>query len=177
MRRFLLTRGRTKLPYAAALGAALHLLAVTSSPAAAATPPPVTLQPVITSGLTSPLAITNAKDGSGRLFITEQGGYVRIWTGTALLATPFLDVHTLVSCCGEQGLLSVAFHPSYGTNGFFYVDYTDVAGNTVITRYHVSADPNVADPSSASILLSFLLPYANHYGGQLQFGADGVLYI
>ncbi len=177
MRRSLSTPGRMKLPCAAALTAALHLLAVTSSPAAAAPPPPVTLQPVITAGLTSPVAITNAGDGSGRLFITEQTGTIRIWNGTALLPTPFLDIHTLVSCCGEQGLLSVAFHPDYETNGYFYVDYTDVAGNTVIARYRVSGNPNVADPSSASILLTIPQPYANHNGGQLQFGPDGTLYI
>ena len=177
MRGSLSTPGGTRFLCALALGAAFHLLAASGYPVEAATPPPVTLQPVITTGLTSPVAITNAGDGSGRLFITEQTGYLRIWNGTALLPTPFLDIHTLVSCCGEQGLLSVAFHPSYETNGFFYVDYTNVAGNTVIARYHVSGNPNVADPLSASILLTIPQPYANHNGGQLQFGPDGYLYI
>ena len=168
---------RSRFPRAIALAVVLQGLTASGQAAAVVGPPPVTLQPVITSGLTSPVAITNAGDGSGRLFITEQTGTVRIFTGTVLLPTPFLDVHTLVSCCGEQGLLSVAFHPNYATNGFFYVDYTDVAGNTVIARYHVSGDPNVADPASASILLTIPQPYANHNGGQLQFGADGYLYI
>jgi glucose/arabinose dehydrogenase len=177
MRGSLSTRGKTYFPFSAALAAAFHLLAASGYPAAAAAPPAITLQPVVTTGLTSPVAVTNAGDGSGRLFITEQTGTLRIWNGTALLPTPFLDIHTLVSCCGEQGLLSVAFHPSYETNGFFYVDYTNVAGNTVIARYQVSADPNVADPLSASILLTIPQPYANHNGGQLQFGADGYLYI
>jgi glucose/arabinose dehydrogenase len=145
--------------------------------AAPSAPPPIFLQPVITSGLTAPVALTHAGDGSGRIFITEQGGRVRIWNGSALLPTPFLDVHTLVSCCGERGLLSVAFHPAYSSNGFFYVDYTDTAGNTVVARYHVSANPDIADPSSATILLAVTQPYVNHNGGQLQFGADGYLYI
>lgn len=177
MRSSLSTSGRTKFLCALALSTAFHVLSASGYPAAAAAPPPVTLQPVVTTGLASPTAITNAGDGSGRLFITEQAGTVRIWNGTALLPTPFLDIHSLVSCCGEQGLLSVAFHPGYATNGFFYVDYTDVAGNTMIARYRVSGDPNVADPASASILLTILQPYANHNGGQLQFGADGFLYI
>jgi glucose/arabinose dehydrogenase len=139
--------------------------------------PPISLQPVITAGLASPVAVTHAGDGSGRLFITEQGGRVKIWNGSSLLATPFLDIHTLVSCCGERGLLSVAFHPSYASNGFFYVDYTDAAGNTVVARYHVSGNPNVADPASATTILTVTQPYANHNGGQLQFGPDGYLYI
>ncbi len=169
-------RGKTGFLLVSALAAAL-LGPASGFPAGAVVPPPVTLQPIITTGLTSPLAITNAGDGSGRLFITEQTGYIRIWTGTTLLPAPFLDVHTLVSCCGEQGLLSVAFHPNYAANGLFYVNYTDVAGNTEIVRYHVSANPNVADPASATILLTILQPYVNHNGGQLQFGADGYLYI
>lgn len=177
MSRSFSTPARTKLPKGAALAAAFWLLVGVWFPAAAASPPPVTLQPVITTGLSSPVSITNAGDGSGRLFITEQMGTIVIWNGASLLSAPFLDIHSLVSCCGEQGLLSVAFHPGYATNGFFYVDYTDVSGNTVIARYHVSGDPNVADPSSASILLTILQPYANHNGGQLQFGADGNLYI
>jgi len=162
---------------ALALAFLVPLFAASSDAAAVVGPPPIALQPVITSGLTSPVAITNAGDGSGRLFITEQTGTIRIWNGTSLLPTPFLDIHTLVSCCGEQGLLSVAFHPNYPTNGFFYVNYTNTGGNTVIARYHVTGDPNVADPASASILLTIPQPYANHNGGQLQFGADGFLYI
>lgn len=174
MRSFRSTPGWPTFPCAFVLAAAF---AASGYPVSAAALPPITLQPVITTGLTSPVAITNAGDGSGRLFITEQAGTIRIWNGTALLPTPFLDIRSLVSCCGEQGLLSVAFHPGYETNGFFYVDYTNVAGNTVIARYKVSGNPNVADPSSASILLTILQPYANHNGGQLQFGADGYLYI
>ena len=77
-------------------------------------------------------------------------------------------------CCGEQGLLSTAFHPSYAENGFFYVDYTNTAGDTVIARYSVSSDSNVADPFSGVPLLTIDQPFANHNGGQLQFGPDGI---
>src|SRR2546426_144014 len=79
---------------------------------------------VLTNGLSRPVAITHAGDGSGRLFITEQTGRIRIWDGTQLLPTSFLDITTLIACCGEQGLLSVAFHPRYDTNGLFFVNYT-----------------------------------------------------
>ncbi len=144
--------------------------------------PTISLTPIITSGLTSPVAMTNAGDGSGRLFINEQAGTIRIWNGTSLLATPFLDIHTLVSCCVEQGLLSAAFHPSYASNGFFFVYYTDTSSpnyNLVIARYKVSSgDPNLADPTSGVVLLSIPHPTNNnHNGGQLQFGPDGYLYI
>jgi glucose/arabinose dehydrogenase len=136
----------------------------------------LTLEPVV-SGLALPVAITHAGDGSGRLFITQQGGQIRIFDGQQLLATPFLDISSLISSGGEQGLLSVAFHPSYAANGHFYVDYTNTAGNTVIARYTVSANPNVADSGSAVVLLTITQPFANHNGGQLQFGPDGYLYI
>ncbi len=133
----------------------------------------------IASGLPSPIAITHAGDSSGRLFITLQAGQIVIHDGTQLLATPFLDITSLVVSGGERGLLSVAFHPNYESNGFFYVYYTRSSdGALVIARYHVSSDPNVADASSASILLTIPHPGAtNHNGGQLQFGPDGYLYV
>ncbi len=126
-----------------------------------------------------PVAITNAGDDSGRLFITLQSGRVAIYDGTQVLPTPFLDISSLVYCCAERGLLSVAFHPDYKTNGYFYVYYTRLSdGAIVIARYHVSADPNVADSTSADPLLVVPHPSAsNHNGGQLQFGPDGYLYI
>jgi glucose/arabinose dehydrogenase len=138
--------------------------------------PQIDLQPVIT-GLVNPVAITNAGDGSGRLFVTLQAGQIVIYDGTQVLPTPFLDIASLVSSGGERGLLSVAFHPNYRSNGFFFVDYTNTDGNTVIARYSVSPDANIADPNSAAILLTIAQPYANHNGGQLQFGPDGYLYI
>src|SRR2546427_9646483 len=131
----------------------------------------------VASGLHSPDGVTHAGDGSGRLFILEQTGRILIHDGSRVLPSPFLDVSALVSCCGERGLLGLAFHPDYVTNGLFYVDYTNTAGDTVIARYHVSADANVADLSSARILLTVPQPFANHNGGQLAFGPDGFLYI
>ena len=132
----------------------------------------------VVSGLNLPVTVTNAGDGSGRIFIVQQTGQIRILSGGTLLPTPFLDISALVSCCGERGLLGLAFHPDYATNGFFYVDYTNVAGNTVVARYEVSpTDPNVADPNSAQTVLTQNQPFANHNGGQLAFGPDGYLYI
>ena len=133
---------------------------------------PKLVMKLIAAGLDQPLAITNA--GDERLFVTFQPGQIVI-VGRS---TPFLDIHTLVSCCNERGLLSVAFHPHYLQNRFFYVDYTNVNGNTVIARYTtLVTDPNRADSSSAIILMTIPQPYANHNGGQLQFGPDGYLYI
>ncbi|HYC93092.1 MAG TPA: PQQ-dependent sugar dehydrogenase [Thermoanaerobaculia bacterium] len=129
----------------------------------------------IASGLQEPVSITHA--GDSRLFITQQNGLVRIHDGTRLLPEPFLDIRSLTVSVGERGLLSIAFHPDYAQNGFFFVNYTDRNGDTVIARYRVSADPNRADPASAKQILFIDQPYPNHNGGQLQFGPDGYLYI
>ena len=133
----------------------------------------------IISGLSSPVSITHAGDASGRLFITLQGGRIMIYNGTQVLATPFLNVSSLISTGGERGLLSVVFHPNYESNGFLYIYYTRLSdGALVIARYHVSPDSNIVDASSASVLLT--IPHSdasNHNGGQLQFGPDGYLYI
>jgi len=100
-----------------------------------------------------------------------------IYDGAQILPTPFLDIRTLVLCCGERGLLSIAFHPRYAENGFFYVYYTDRNGDVTIARYSVSSDPNRADSSSGTILLQIQHRTAsNHNGGQLAFGPDGFLY-
>jgi glucose/arabinose dehydrogenase len=137
--------------------------------------PTIVIQPIAT-GLPDITAITHA--GDRRLFVTLQRGQVMVWDGTQIRATPFLDISALVICCGEQGLLSTAFHPNYAVNGFFFVNYTDLTGQTVVARYRVSdSDPNVADPFSAAVLLTIPQPFANHNGGQLQFGPDGFLYI
>src|SRR5262245_24205268 len=122
-------------------------LAFHGRPAAAA----VGVQLVV-GNVSSLVDIQNAGDGSGRLFLVRQSGQIMVYTGTQLLATPFLDISSLVSCCGERGLLGLAFHPSYGTNGFFYLAYTDTAGDFVLARYHVSGNPNVADPSGTIVL-------------------------
>ncbi len=132
----------------------------------------------VATGLDRPLIVTHSGDGSGRLFIGEQEGRIRVVQGGQLLATPFLDLTALASCCGEQGLLGLAFHPDYAGNGMLYVDYTDTSGTTVVARYQVSAgDPNLADPASALVLLTQSQPFANHNGGHLAFGPDGYLYV
>lgn len=131
---------------------------------------------VLTSGLPAPVAMAHA--GDNRLFIVLQAGHIVIWDGTRVLGTPFLDIRSLVSSGGERGLLGLAFHPRYARNGYFYVNYTDLNGDTVIARYSRSpSDPNLADPTSAKIILQVDQPFANHNGGQLEFGPDGYLYI
>ncbi len=164
----------------AAAGAVLasrtgHGAASTVRKEAAAVVPTVQLLP-LAGDLTGITAITNA--GDGRVFVTLQHGQIVIWDGTQVLPTPFLDISSLIICCGEQGLLSTAFHPSYATNGFFFVNYTNGAGQTVVARYRVSVgDRNTADPFSVAVLLTIDQPYTNHNGGQLQFGPDGFLYV
>ncbi|PYQ47490.1 MAG: glucose dehydrogenase, partial [Acidobacteria bacterium] len=130
---------------------------------------------LIASGLSSPVAIAHANDS--RLFIVLQQGQIVIYDGTRVLPAPFLDIHTIVLCCGERGLLGLAFHPQYAQNGFFFVYYNDANGDINIARYHVTADSNVADPNSALILKTIShRDFSNHNGGQLAFGADGYLY-
>ena len=139
----------------------------------------------VTSGLVNPLFITNAGDGSGRLFVLERPGRIRIIKNGSLLSTPFLNIQPQVKSTGnEQGLLALAFHPSYRTNGQFFVAYTaprngDVDGsNLVLERFNVSGgSPDEANPASGVILLTIPHPtYPNHNGGTLTFGQDGYLY-
>lgn len=140
--------------------------------------PVLAFDTVIRSGLTSPVDIVNAKDGSNRLFVVEKGGTIKILSGSTLSSTNFLNISTLINTASERGLLSMAFHPAYSTNGYFFVYYTALNGDVTIARYHVSnTDPNLADPSSGQVLLS--VPhreFSNHNGGKLNFGADGNLY-
>ena len=141
--------------------------------------PPFTLSvETLQSGFQRPVYLTHAGDGSGRSFVVEQAG--RIYAITAKSpAALLLDITALVdTSANERGLLSVAFHPDYKSNGFLFVNYTRKPdGATVIARYRVSSDPNVADPSSATVILTIPQPEANHNGGLVQFGPDGYLYI
>jgi glucose/arabinose dehydrogenase len=131
----------------------------------------------VESGLSFPLYLT-APAGDARLFIVEKGGAIRIVKDEALLPAPFLSLADRVSTSGEQGLLGLAFDPAYATNGRFVVHYTDVSGNTVVSMFRVStADPDLADPASESVLLTVEQPFTNHNGGQILFGPDGMLYI
>lgn len=150
----------------------------TATPSPTGFPDPAAFDWVqVAEGFIRPLLLTTAGDGSNRLFIVEQDGAVRVIENGATLATAFLDINEEVSSDGnEQGLLGLAFHPDYENNGFFYVNYTDNSGNTVISRFQVSSDPNVADPASEVQLLTVDQPYENHNGGNLVFGPDGYLY-
>ena len=130
----------------------------------------------IATGLTRPVFVTAPRNDS-RLFILEQGGTIRIVADGVLLAELFLDIGDLVLCCGERGLLGLAFPIDSATTGLFYINYNDVDGDTVIARYRVSADPDIADAASAEILLTIEQPFSNHNGGTLVFGFDGFLYI
>jgi glucose/arabinose dehydrogenase len=153
------------------------LMLLGSAPASAATSwPAVALVPAV-SGLAAPVAVANAGDGSTRLFVAEQAGRVRLIKGGVLQPAPFLDISTKVSCCGERGLLGLAFPPGYAAKGHFYVFYTGLTGAVTLARYRVGANPDLADPASEEVLLSVDHPMANHNGGQLAFGpADGFLY-
>lgn len=146
-------------------------------PAAFPLPEAYTWQPVA-SGLNSPVGMAHAGDGSNRLFILEQPGRIRIWQDGSLLAEPFLDLSNKLSCCGERGLLGLAFHPQYVDNGYFYVNYTDLQGNTVISRFQ-APDPagSRADPASERQVLFVEQPFRNHNGGSVIFGPDGYLYL
>ena len=130
----------------------------------------------VAQGLTSPVYVT-APAGDARLFVVEQPGRIRIVQGGQLLTTPFLDIASRVSSGGERGLLSVAFHPQYAANGFLFVNFTNLGGDTRIERFTVSADRNVANPASSKLILTIAQPFANHNGGLNLFGPDGMLYI
>ena len=148
-------------------------------------PPPPTLQVEfipVASGLTNPLDIQQAGDGSGRLFVVEQGGRIQIIQNGSVLGTPYLDISSSIVSGGETGLLGLAFHPSFSTNGCFYVNYTTtrLTGSlqTVIAEYR--AAPASSDAVSAATeqrLFTVDQPEANHNGGGLAFGNDGFLYI
>ena len=131
---------------------------------------------VVASGFSSPLYLT-APPSDARLFVVEQSGRIHIIENGSRLATPFLDITDRVLSGGERGLLSVAFHPQYATNGFFYVSYNDHNGDTRIERYTVTADVTLADQGSAKLILSVEQPFSNHNGGLIVFGPDGMLYV
>ncbi|MGD8791249.1 MAG: PQQ-dependent sugar dehydrogenase [Anaerolineae bacterium] len=139
----------------------------------------IEIDQVVASGLDHPVQVTHAGDGSGRLFVVEQPGRIRVVRNGTVLPDSYLDLSTQVVYGGERGLLGLAFHPDYETNGYFYVDYTRAGdGATVVARYTVSAaDPDVADPASITTVLTVAQPFANHNGGQVLFGPDGYLYV
>ena len=134
---------------------------------------------LVADGLDQPVQVVDPGDGSGRLFVVEQPGRIRIVRDGQVVPESLLDITDLVGCCGERGLLSVAFHPDYANNGYVFIDYTDRNGDTVVARYQVSTtDPNRVDVASAETILVVDQPAANHNGGLLLFGpTDGYLYI
>ena len=148
-------------------------------------PPPPTLQVElvpVASGFSSPLDIEQAGDGSGRLFVVEQGGKIKIIQNGSVIGTPYLDVSSLIVSGGEEGLLGLAFHPSYSTNGCFYVNYTTIRLNgtlqTAISEFRAATPgSNTVNTTSEHILFTVNQPEANHNGGGLAFGKDGFLYI
>lgn len=129
------------------------------------------------AGFSSPIDVTHA--GDDRLFVVEQGGRIKIIDGTGtVLATPFLNISSLTNSGGERGLLGLAFHPNYAENGYFFVNYTDLSGDTRVVRYSRSTDdPNIADPNSAMQVIFIDQTQGNHNGGCIKFGPDGYLYI
>ncbi len=141
--------------------------------------PQISLHPLVTVSV--PTYIANAGDGTNRLFIVQQNGYIALVYNSGTLApVPFLDIHTRVHYNGsEDGLLSMAFPPNYAAKGYFYVYYTMLDGNNRVSRFHLKpGSPDEADPASETPIISFNHPnYSNHNGGQLAFGADGDLYI
>lgn len=164
-------------PAVAALVLAALLMPVSTS--AAVLPSRIHLGlTLVVSGLSSPLLVTHAGDGSGRLFVVEQTGKVQIVEDGSIVAAPFIDLSRSVSSGGEQGLLGLAFHPSYETNGKLYLSYTDLNGTSVISEYRVSAsNPDRVDRSTGRMLVRVKQPYENHNGGHIAFGPDGYLYI
>lgn len=168
----------------------------TATAAATPVPPSPTVQPTvepaptfdpdvtriavrqILSGLDDPVFVTHAGDGSQRLFIVEKPGIIRIMADGKLLPRPFLDISNRVRSSGsEQGLLGLAFPPNFSDTGYFFVNYTGRDDGTVVARFQVSADPNLADASSQFTVLQIAQPAANHNGGMLAFGPDGHLWI
>jgi glucose/arabinose dehydrogenase len=141
-------------------------------------PPPVAGLAVemVVSGIPAPVHLT-APEGDDRLFLAEQGGRIRVIRDGELLDEPFLDIRAQVSSGGERGLLSLAFHPAYASNGRFFVNFTDASGDTRVVRYTVSDHPDRADPASAVTILSVEQPFSNHNGGHILFGPDGMLYV
>jgi len=147
-------------------------------------PPPPTLQVelvLVASGFTSPLDIQQAGDGSGRLFVVEQGGTIKIIQSGNVLGTPYLDISSSVASGGELGLLGLAFHPNFTSNGCFYVNYTSTRNGklqTFISEFRAAtAAANTVNTTSEQNLFTVDQPEANHNGGGLAFGNDGFLYI
>jgi glucose/arabinose dehydrogenase len=124
----------------------------------------------------SPVHLTSPP-GDARLFVVEQAGRIRIVKNGSVVSQPFLDIASRVQSGGEQGLLSMAFHPDFQSNGYFFVNFTDRSGDTRVERFHADPAGDVADASSSRLVIAIDQPYGNHNGGLVVFGPDGMLYI
>ncbi len=161
-------------PFSIAIAAVILLIASTAF-SQTLTPPAISLQTFNTT-LSSPVGIYHC--GDNRLFVLEQSqADIEILDTNGTYIGTFLDLTGLVTTGGERGLLGLAFHPDYQNNGYFFVNYTNTIGSTVVARYQVSANPNIANSASATIILTIAQPYTNHNGGHIAFGPDGYLYI
>ena len=165
----------------------ISIVLLASVAATAQVPNDVSLGPVPgISGLSAPLGLKHAGDGSGRIFIVEQPGTVRIIDASGnLLATPFVAIESRVENNGERGLLDIAFHPEFESNGLFYLHYSagdtrpsgTSLGDTIVAEFSVTANPDVASNTPNRTILTVAQDFANHNGGQMRFGTDGYLYI
>ncbi len=148
----------------------------------APTPVPAPVEAIeletLVDGLESPLFVGHAGDGSGRLFVVEQAGRIRVVREGRLVAEPYLDLTDRIDAGGERGLLGLAFSPTFEVDGLLYVDYTDRDGDTVVSEL-TAPDPaaDTADPASERVLLRIDQPHSNHNGGALAVGPDGLLWI
>jgi glucose/arabinose dehydrogenase len=131
---------------------------------------------LVVNGLSQPVDVEVMPGDSTRWLVTEKNGLVRLIKNGVLEAAPFLDVSAQITSIGEGGLLCVALHPNYATNGRFFLHYSDTAGDTAIVEYAVSADPDVALPAAVQTIYSHVRPAFNHFGGALEFGPGGKLF-
>ena len=150
----------------------------TASPAPTATAAlPALRLTLVASGLDQPLFVTAAPGDARRLFVVEQTGRIRVVRDGVLLEAPFVDLSGRISCCSERGLLGLAFHPDYADNGRFFVNFTNVDGDTEVIELARSSDPDRASPATIRGFFTVAQPFANHNGGMLAFGPDGFLYV
>lgn len=157
-----------------------------AAPSSAAPSEPASFDPtavslnieVVVDDLTQPVDVAAPRDRSGRVFVVEQPGRIRIVRDGTLIDEPFLDIRERIASGGERGLLGLAFHPDFPDDPRFFVDYTDVNGDTVVAEYRLDeVDPDAGDPRSERIVLQIDQPFPNHNGGAVVFGPDGMLYI
>lgn len=155
-------------------------LLILSLPAMAQIPPDAELVEVYSPGDfagSSLLSLVSPNDGTGRMFAVHQSGLIEVIDNGTVLATPFIDLSGQISSGSERGLLGLAFHPDHASNGLFYVNYTDTSGDTVVSEFEVSGNPDIADDTSERILLNIEQDFSNHNGGNIVFGPDAYLYI